>query len=201
MPSAAINEAVNLLSEISPRELALLRESHPALVGELLPGLTMGETDGLVKERALVMHAALKSGSAACDSDLKITRKRISQARGLRAMGQVCATVGSGSTLAALHFFPEGAVPIIAASLTLFASLVPIGAQFLTGARTRGRTLDEIHIRIADLRFQMTYLADELKVRLSIWTSAFEQEVVGLIRKGNGVCEEFNRLRAESLLV
>ena len=195
--SPAINEAVFLLSSLSPGILDDLRKKYPGLSSNLKVGITAGAEEeqdkdrtAIDREKAGIMIAALAEAERAAREALAATSKKIKSARQERLLAQLFVLIGSSSSLATLAF-GKNAAAIICALLTLFAAIGNLIAEYrekLLNPQT-GNIYDAYQ-KLSEGAHKISSLSTDLSLALKYNRGASELEP--LIATANALCEELN---------
>lgn len=191
----AINEAVNLLSRVSPDRLGTLQSEFPQLRQQLAAGTLMGDEQSDVR---LVMNKlsteALKVAERECLAFNEAAKKRISIADTLKLTGQVIALVLSATTLALVGLNADVAAKWTALGAVLGSILGLASDRLLALIDPKAGSLQSAYLKIVSLRERVRGLA-----RLATVYGAFppsEQVQTDFFNQVNAVCAEVNESAA-----
>lgn len=193
---APINEAVNLLSNIDPDSLKTLINDYPALGNELILGREGGEQetpDDLDIDRAWIMIKALDKGRLRAEQELCAIRGRIIRARKSRFLAQAITLIGSSGVLALLASRGGESQTVLAAIVTLLASIWTMIAEHTERLlKPGGPDIYDTFERASKAAYRAGLKIDELCLLIKHLTS--KEELKNAVASANALCEELNEL-------
>ncbi|HDR2474378.1 TPA: hypothetical protein QCI26_004120 [Enterobacter soli] len=189
--SPPINEGVNLLNTLSPKDLDEFRQAMPSLGTELLLGRLGGqsETDrSLNKLRAEILIKALVIARERAEVELSDLKKKISSAKKIRLGSQVVSVICSSGVLGTIALGNKN-VTITTAILSVAASLGVIVAEY------KERLINQCDIYNAfESASLVAYKAGVAAGNLTILSEKIpeSEELHNAIIDGNKICEDLN---------
>jgi len=196
-PGEAINEAVFLLSQLSPSQLESLKLQYPELADELRVGISGGgesaespQKDPHLAEKASIMIAALDEAWRRAEGAMTSVSRNIKKARQHRLVSQALVLIGSSSLLGTLALDNKPAA-VISAVLTLLAALGNLLAEYQERLlNPQSGSIYEAFQKLGDGAYKARVLSRELQLALKY--DGHEAELKDLITQANELCEQLN---------
>lgn len=190
--NVAINEAVFLLSELSPDDLDKLKLKYPTIADNLKVGIYAGDdvSNEHLFEKAHVMMVVLNEARRRSETAMISISASIKKARQRRLLSQAIVIIGSSSLLGAVALDGKQAT-VISAILTLLAALGNLFAEYHEKLlNPQAGSIYDAYRKLGEGAYKAQFLSGD--IQLSLKYGRHNTEMKDLILQANELCEQLN---------